>query len=543
MLDLATAALKRLGMKPVFLVIDPVDKLMRVHRIGVESSLLRRATELVGIEVAEFSVAQDATETHRRVTMDQKTVFIKDAGALAAEVLPTRVGPLISQLMRLLGFSTVIMSPIVVDGSTMGIVAVHRKDMQESDNQAFELFSRQIGAAIARLRMIESLRTKNATILEAQERTLSSQRLEAMGKLAGGIAHDFNNLLTVIQNTGEAVLEEGTACDSVAEDIETIITAARSAASLTQQLLDFARQRSASRETFDAGERLLQLEGMLERTLGPQITLDIQSAASLALIDADPGQFDQIVMNIAFNARDAMPEGGTITMSLRLSGAENATVELAFRDTGSGMDPDTLARIFEPFFSTKPRGRGTGLGMASCYGIVTGLGGTIEVQSEPGKGTVVFVGFPRSNAAPKRKPESRSSREISAKGGRVLLIEDEEQVQETISRLLQNRGYKTECYDTGEAGLAAFLAQPTEYAVVLSDVVLPGMSGTQVATRILASHPKSRIILMSGHVGDAQEYSREVEALPFLWKPFSSEQLVSHLEDSIDATELKRSAD
>lgn len=507
--------LRDMGLRPALLLLK--DGILRVHTLGLDSVLVARATELIGAEIESIGLASKATKTHRRVICDHETVFVDDVLKLASEVV-SPINTTVSSVIDLLGYEKLLLSPIVADDTTVGCVVVAMTAASESDHHVIKLLTWQMGTAVSRLRSTGGVAVAH---------------LEAMSRLAGGVAHDFNNLLTVILSSGFLLQAEMEENSEQAEDIDTILGAAKSAAGLTRQLLDFARQRSRFHTTFDANERLLRLQGEIKPTLDDGVELEMKTASGEALIHADPGQFDQVVMSMVSNALDAMPNGGTLSLSLALGldAAATNTVELEVQDTGMGMDAETQRRMFEPFYTTKRRCRGRGLGMATAYGIVSGLGGTIDVDSQLDEGTTIFVRFPFSD-----KSVSAERRPVEVtRGGRVLVIEDQSGVRRAVVRTLEAEGFQVEDYETGESGLEAYLSKPDSFTAIICDVQLPGESGTIVAERILEHDPDAHILLISGHLGrHGPDPSSKAATLPFLWKPFSPKELISTLSACID---------
>ena len=359
-----------------------------------------------------------------------------------------------------------------------------------------------------------------------EEELRQSQKMEAVGRLAGGIAHDFNNLLTAISGYGELAL---TKLDGVParEYVEEMQRASERAAQLTRQLLAFSRRQVLQFEVVDVNAVVADLERMLARLLGAGIDLDVRLDASLAPTKADPGQLQQVVLNLALNARDAMPDGGTLTIA---TANEGPNVVLTVSDTGEGMDEETLARVFEPFFTTKPAGEGTGLGLATVYGIVKQTGGEVSVRSARGEGTIFEVSLPRSSdsVADRIDAEVPEAEEAEAT---LLLVEDEDVVRRLAAEMLRGAGYRVLEASNGAEAMA--IAQDEELVdVLLSDVVMPGFSGPQVAQELRRDRPELRVLFMSGYTADAIASDGDLPAnTAFLSKPFTRAALLGALAD------------
>ncbi len=367
--------------------------------------------------------------------------------------------------------------------------------------------------------------------LEAQLR--QSQKMDAIGRLAGGVAHDFNNLLVVIQSYTALVREALPDGDSKREDLDEVLAASRRAAMLTKQLLAFSRSEVIQPTSLDLNGVVARIEKMLGRIIGEDIELLTELAPTLGVIRADAAQLEQIILNLAINARDAMPGGGRLTI-----GTQNVTlapdyatrasirpgdfVLLAVTDTGSGMDEDTQRRIFEPFFTTKEVGKGTGLGLSTVYGIVQQSAGHIRVQSDLGRGTIFKIYFPRLGGAvsePVSQPLSVAARSAS---GTILLVEDDPAVRQIAVRILRNRGYTVlEARSPGEARTQCIVHGPS-VDLLLTDVVMPGCSGPQLARELVQKHPRVQVLFMSGYPGGANvDEGVLVPGFHYIEKPFS----------------------
>ena len=365
-----------------------------------------------------------------------------------------------------------------------------------------------------------------------EERLRETQKLEGLGRLAGGIAHDFNNLLTAILGYAEDIVHELPA-GRLREDVEQIAAAGHRARELTAQLLAFARRQMVQPKTFDPGARVGESLRMLTRVLGEDVTLRLDVAPGIPRVRMDPAQFDQIILNLAVNARDAMPDGGRLDVRLRHGAAPaHGDVELIVRDTGVGMPPDVLAQVFEPFFTTKELGHGTGMGLATVYGIVQQAGGTIGVESVPGHGTTFTVRLPGVAAAPDAVPVvTRIAGR--GRGEQVLLVEDDDAVREFAARTLREAGYAVTGSRSGIDALLAMRTAPRPDLMV-TDVVMPGMSGRDLADRLRERWPSLPVAYVSGY---PQDRLRTADGeLPFLTKPYSRQDLLALVESCLTPT-------
>ncbi len=382
--------------------------------------------------------------------------------------------------------------------------------------------------------------------LEAQ--FLQSQKMEAIGVLAGGVAHDFNNLLNVINGYTELILDELEVSHPLRKDVEHIWDAGQRAATLTSQLLAFSRKQIMQPEIFDLKQVIHNMSAMLRRVIGEDIEIISRTYPDPIVINADPGKIQQVVMNLVVNARDAMPNGGKLTIETSCVdfGAgyikDHAVAKpgpyamLAISDTGTGMDAATQARVFEPFFTTKAKGKGTGLGMSTVYGIVKQSDGFVWVYSELGKGTTVKIYFPRvTSQISAAHLETRS-----APGSRgtetVLIVEDERAVRALASRILQERGYHVLEAADGAEGLRIAQEYMKEIHLVLTDVVMPGIGGRALISRLEEIRPGIKALFISGYTDNAIVHHGILDSgVAFLQKPFSVDGLLRKVREVLSA--------
>ena len=374
-----------------------------------------------------------------------------------------------------------------------------------------------------------------------EEELRQSQKMEAVGRLAGGIAHDFNNLLTAITGYGELALAKLPDDEPVRENVFEMKRAGERAADLTRQLLAFSRRQVLQPEVMNVNTVVAELERMLRRLLGAQVELVTDLDPALGATKADPGQLEQVVMNLALNARDAMPRGGRLLLATRneiIDGEPFAVLEVT--DTGHGMDPATLEQAFEPFFTTKPVGEGTGLGLSTVYGIVKQSGGDVAVSSVPGSGTTVRVLLPRATEA---TSAGAGAPHVPARraDATILLVEDEDVVRGLLVTMLRDAGYRVIEAANGADAIAAAGDEPS-IDLLLTDVVMPGLGGPELAETLLEQRPGLRVVFVSGYSADATERQRRATAgTAFLQKPFTRAQLISTL-DSLLAEPISEAA-
>ncbi len=379
------------------------------------------------------------------------------------------------------------------------------------------------------------------------EQLRQAQKMEAVGQLAGGIAHDFNNVLTAILGYSELLTDQIGPDKAIGRDLREIRVAAERAASLTQQLLAFSRKQVIAVTPIDLSALVSNLEPMLRRLLPESIRIECALAEGLDLVMADATQLEHLLINLSVNARDAMPSGGTLTISTgsrvidrafvleHQGSAEGAYAALAVTDTGIGMSREVQQRIFEPFFTTKERGRGTGLGLAAVYGTVKQLGGYIGVDSQEGRGTTFTSYFPKvARATPEPKVASAKSTPVGAET--VLLVEDENGVRAFTKTALQRFGYRVVEAESAESALALLEGLDTPIHLLLTDVVLPGIDGRELARRVSERRPDTRVLFMSGYATALRnEEGFQVPGVELLEKPFTAQVLLTRTRQLLGA--------
>ena len=381
-----------------------------------------------------------------------------------------------------------------------------------------------------------------------EERLRQSQKMEAVGRLAGGVAHDFNNLLTVILGYSQILAEGVPAGSRLAESTAQIKSAAHKASGITSQLLAFSRKQVLSPRVVNLNDIMLNLDSLLRRLIGEDIEVLTVPASNLGSVKADPGQIEQVMMNLALNARDAMPHGGKLTLEtsneqLDANYARNHQpvepgpyVMLAVSDTGHGMTPETQARIFEPFYTTKEVGKGTGLGLSMVYGIVKQSGGHIWVYSEPDRGTTLKIYLPRVDQPSETTGAEHRPGSIKRGTETILLVEDDSQLRQLSSSVLAHCGYKMLVAATPEEGLEIFKAHHRDIRLLITDVVMPRMNGRQLAEQIMRISSDVRVLYISGYTNNAIVHYGVLDAgLWFLPKPFTLSALMAKVREVLDS--------
>ncbi|MBN2374199.1 PAS domain S-box protein [bacterium] len=396
----------------------------------------------------------------------------------------------------------------------------------------------------------EKIQAENA-LQKSEERFLQAQKMEAVGRLAGGVAHDFNNLITIIAGNSDLLLDDLDESNPMRSDVEEIFKAAERAGSLTRQLLAFSRRQMLKTKEMNLNTVIKDVESLLIRLIGEDIEMITDLEPDLPLTKADPGQVEQVIMNLVVNARDAMPNGGTLIIRTEKIELEKDQckliseshpgkfVRLSVEDTGIGMEKGTISQIFEPFFSTKQKGEGTGLGLSTVYGIVKQHDGFVNVYSEPGHGSIFRIYLPALSVKQEGKPKAAVSlEEFQGKGERILLVEDEDGVRQFASKALGKNGYVVFEAANAHEAIAMFEREGGNFYMVLSDVVLPDIDGIRLADRLKSKNPNLKIVLCSGYSDQKSQWSLINERnIRFIKKPYNRLDLLKAVKMEKDPQE------
>jgi len=397
------------------------------------------------------------------------------------------------------------------------------------------------------MREMEERRVTEEALRKSEEELRHSQKMEAVGRLAGGVAHDFNNLLTAIIGYAELIATRTSSNSLAKQNAELIRKAGEQAAALTRQLLAFSRKQILQPKVIDLNSLVVEMEKLLRRVIGERFDLQSHPNAENGRVKADPSQLEQVVLNLGVNARDAMPRGGRLIIRTenvhldRKTAPQIATslvpgdyVMLSVSDNGAGMDEETKSHIFEPFFTTKGPGKGTGLGLATVYGIVRQTGGGISVESEPGKGSTFRIYLPQETAPVDLNRPAPTPLEKSANFETVLVVEDEEIVRELVCEVLEDQGYNVICAPDGIEAMDAAAKFDGEIHLLVTDVIMPHMNGHELASKLSALRPDMKVLYVSGYsdndIGDHGVLDPRFELLQ---KPFTPQTLARKIRDVI----------
>jgi len=475
------------------------------------------------------------------------------------EQLRQAATPNVVDAYETIGIHSLLLIALRVRGESFGLLALVRflassPAFDEADRDFAQALADHAALAISNARLLRSVREElaereraEAALRKSEEQLRQAQKMEAIGRLSGSVAHDFNNLLSVILSYSDLLLSDLKPIDPLRSDIESIRKAGEKAADLTRQLLAFSRQQVLAPRVVDLNSVLIDSEKMLRRLLGEDIEIVAHYARTLARVKVDPSQIDQVLLNLVINARDAMPNGGKLTIETKevelddsytsehFGVASGQHVMLAVSDTGVGMDQETQARIFEPFFTTKDIGKGTGLGLSTVFGIVKQSGGHIWVYSEPGGGSTFKIYFPATEAEDNELPEPI---ELATLNGTVtiLLVEDQDEVRRVAHAILRRYGYHViEARNAGEA-LLSCERHPRTIHLLLTDVVMPQLSGRELAERLATMRPTMKVLYMSGYTENVIVHHGILDSgIAYLQKPIVPELLARRVREVLDS--------
>ena len=540
---------RKLGFTYLVLPSNEDQTRLYTRYLSLDSSLVATAERLAGTYQEGFSFSIKDVDVYRRAVYDRETILIEDTEAVMRQVLPRAAKALAGQIVKLVDYSRAIVAPLIVEDEVIGVLSVQSGDLTRADMPAITVFAHQLAAAWRRTRLVQDLERSLEELKKTQSQLLKAQRMEAVGRLAGGVAHDFNNLLTIVQVNAQLLKQQLHRVDPLWECAQQIVEASERAASLTRQLLRFSSSEVVVPVSCDLASLIIDLSPTLHRVIGEENQLVTTLPDDAWAVRADPTQIEQVLVNLALNARDALPPGGCFSIEisnlvLDSSSADLDTeavpgeyVLLKVSDNGTGMTDQVREHLFEPFFTTKEQGRGTGLGLSTVYGIVKQSGGDIWVDTEVGRGTTFNIYLPRFRGEV-TQPATYVA-EVSAQTAQgsetILLVEDEAVVRELTVQILESDGYQVlEAMDGTEA-LSVADEHGAPIDLLLTDVLMPRMNGKELADKLRAQHPGLRVLFMSGY-DDGQVDGVEAESRDtgFLPKPFSTEVLRRKVRGVLD---------
>jgi signal transduction histidine kinase/ActR/RegA family two-component response regulator len=541
----ATAAAASLGVTSMLNVI--CRELVRAFEVPQSAAVLLEEGKQNAVVVAEYLTEARRSALGTNIPLNDNPMYLylkenKTPLVIEDAEANLRIGAL-HDLVHMRGTASLLIVPLLVDGEVEGGLVIEFLESRHFSARDVDLARRvaeQVSSFLARARLEEQRQ-------QLEEQFLQAQKLEAVGRLAGGIAHDFNNLLTIIHLSTRLMERQLHPEDPLAEQVRRIQDADRRATGLTQQLLAFSRREIVEPHLLDLNEVITNLNPMLRRIIGEDVELRSILARDLWTVKIDPSQMDQVLFNLAVNARDAMPTGGRLIVETanvildraytmrHLDVEPGEYVLLSISDTGEGMDEEVKAHIFEPFFTTKEKGKGTGLGLATVHGIVKQNQGHIWVYSELGVGTTFKIYLPHVSEGV-RAPTALPVEGVAAQGTEtLLLVEDEAEVRELTRDILAALGYQVLMAEDGVQALQVAAEHDGPIHLLLTDVVMPGMSGRTLADELLSSHPEMRVLYVSGYTDNAiVHHGVLTEGTNFLSKPFDLETLAHRVRTVLD---------
>ena len=535
---------KKLGFSCMVFPMDEGQSKLFTRYLSYETKALKAAEKLVGLQHEDFSIPIE-TAVYRKVVWEKKTVFVENAEDIMRQVLPEPARKFTGQIVRMLKVPKSIPAPLTVEDKVIGVLSVQSDDLTEDDVPAITAFAHQMAAAWRKAQLMQDLQNTLEELKRTQAQLLQAQKMEAIGQLAGGIAHDFDNLLTSIGGFAELLLWKAPQGSQQHRDLHQIKIAAERATALTRQLRLFTRQEQGEHRPVQLNSVVGETRDLLGHSIPKGITIELRLEPELWTVEADPSQISQVLMNLCLNARDAMPDGGTLTLETRnvtldeeqaqaiLAARPGRYVHLSVSDTGCGMSPKVEARLFEPFFTTKEAGKGTGLGLAVVYGIVKGHNGFISVRSEIGRGSTFRIYLPAIELA----VEKGETEGLEPPTGTetILLVDDEKAVRELGQRVLEHCGYTVLTVENGVQALEVYQAHQGEIALVVLDAAMPEMGGRQCLRRLRDLDPQVKVLISTGYPANSLAQKLVAEgALGVVEKPFLLQDFAVTVREVLD---------
>ncbi|MFC2031519.1 PAS domain S-box protein, partial [Chloroflexota bacterium] len=542
--------LSRRGLASTVYLLDNSQSRLIPEYSSLLSEIDETARRLLGVASEGSSLKLDNSMACVQAVRGAKAVFVHEQDSLRQVLAEPRETSAMQVADPALP-STCIVAPLIVEDRVVGLLVVQSEDMVEDDTPIITALAHQMSAAWWKTRLLQDLEESLEALERTQAQFFLAQKMEAIGRLAGGVAHDFNNLLTVIQLSARLLEREIRPEDPLWDHVQRILDGGQRAATLTKQLLSFSRREIVKPQVLNLNSVVSDLSQMLQRIMGEDVELRTVLAEDVWPVRIDRAQLDQTAVNLAFNARDAMPEGGLLTIETsnvvldepyaahHMDVKPGEYVMLALTDSGVGMDDEVQAHLFEPFFTTKEPGKGTGLGLASVFGIVKQNEGHIRVYSEPGLGTTFKLYLPRAKyeGEPVLDTEPQEVDSHVRATERILLVEDEPMLRDLAVQILRSRGYQVLVAQDGTEALQLSELDDGPIHLLLTDVVMPRMSGRELAEEVLRHRPDTKVMYMSGYTRDTRALQGVAdESTAFLPKPFTVASLTKTVRDALDQT-------
>ncbi len=556
--DAAAGELKPLGLSCVIFILDENEGYLYPLYLSHDVAKVEALEALSGLERPRFAIPLQAIQDDWQILLEKQAILIKDVQKALEPLFPDPARQFAQDIVRELNISSSIVASLLAEGRMIGLLFVQGENLTRDDVPTITAFAHQMGVAWHKAGLMQSLQDNLDKLKRTQTRLVQAQKMEAIGRLAGGVAHDFNNHLTAIHGYAEMVLLALDPQDPRRQDVREIQRAAERSSDLTRQLLAFSRKQVIQPKVLNLNSLIETMRKMLGRLIGEDIELCTAFASDLGRVKADPGQIEQVVMNLTVNARDAINEkkgAQVVPFAARLT-IETANVELdetyvshlvdvepglyvmlSVSDNGAGMDSETMSHLFEPFFTTKEQGRGTGLGLSTVYGIVKQNGGYVFPYSEPGVGTTFKVYLPCVGETAESKVQTNAL-PASARGSEtILLVEDEDAVRALARRILAARGYHVLEAANADDALDLCRQHADPIHLVLTDVVVPGLlSSKELIDRVTRSRPEIAVIYMSGYTDDVIAHHGVLDpGIQFVQKPFTPNSLAFKVRRALDA--------
>ncbi len=540
-----------LGVACTILPLDDSKNRLVARYLNLDDDALGAAAGLLGYAQTSFSFPIESVDLFRTIIWERKTIYIEDTVKVIGQLLPPRLKQWAERVVNMLDFWTAIAAPLIVGDQVIGMLTAQAKHLTEEDKPAITALANQVAAAWRKAQLMEDLEKSLEELKRTQSQLIQAQKMEAVGRLAGGVAHDFNNLLTIVDLNAQLLKRRLHPHDPIWEHVQQIQDAGSRASKLTAQLLSFSRREIIEPQVIDLSQTVTELGPMLQRVVGENVALVTTLSKNLWPVRVDPSQMEQVIINLALNARDAMVGGGRLSIETaneivdvdeagdeaEIAAGKYAVLTVA--DTGIGMSDEVKAHLFEPFFTTKEPGKGTGLGLPTVYGIVKQNSGHIRVHSEVGWGTTfkIYLPYADSNDVDVAKPK-RAAPSSSGRGSEtILVVEDEPGVRALAVRVLESYGYQVLSASDGPTALQMSERHEQPIDLLLTDVIMPTMNGKELVERLWQQQPQMRVIFMSGYGEDVIAHHGVLDqGITLLSKPFDLDSLIRQVRSALDGS-------